>query len=244
MRRIDPARRPPSFACEPRAGTACPQSNLKNLFIIFLPYAISESVDRDEVITFRESGKIAAFLRALVARGGMTDLERRIVQQEGLEVYRHAGYLDRDGHTISASGDEDAAVERYANHQMKRKLIELHPELAGELAHFIERRPHHPLPPVPPALATPGDALAQYLALVAYIDEKRDRGIIGHDKAHAMYEPAITVFEDSGIDYGEPDERTDKAVLVQAHHLMKKKLLEIHPELADEVRNLGVSRRL
>jgi hypothetical protein len=125
---------------------------------------------------------------------------------------------------------------------MKRKILELHPEMKEELDRFIEHRPYHPLPPVPPGLAQPGAALAQYHALIDYIARKRDEGVIKHEEAHAMYEPALVVFNDSGVDYGELSERTDKALLVQAHHLIKKKLLEIHPELADEIRNLGSSR--
>lgn len=201
-----------------------------------------DCVDRDEIIANRESGKIGAFLSAMVAQGRMTEFERQIVDQEAHEVYRHAGYLDQNGRLISTGGDESAAVERQSNHQMKRKIIELHPELEGELKRSIEHRPYHPLPPIPPALAKPGAAFKQYHALIGYIDDKRRQSVIKHEEAHAMYAPAIEVFNDSGVDYGELSERTDKAVLVQAHHLMKKKLLEIHPELADEVRNLGASR--
>jgi hypothetical protein len=199
-------------------------------------------MDRETVLAFRESDRISQFLEAMVARGRMTEFERQIVDQEGHEVYRHAGYLDRAGRVVSTGEDESAAVERQSNHQMKRKILEFHPEMEEELGRFIEHRPYHPLPPVPPGLARPGAALAQYHALIDYIARQRDEGVIQHEEAHAMYEPAIVVFNDSGVDYGELGERTDKAVLVRAHHLMKKKLLEIHPELADEVRNLGPSR--
>ena len=201
-----------------------------------------DGVDKETVNAFRESDKIDDFLRAMVAQRRMTAFEQQIVNQEGHEVYRQAGYLDQHGRHSADYGDEGAAVERQANHQMKRKIVEFHPELEGELNRFIEHRPHHPLPPVPSGLARSGAALAQYRGLIDYVERKREEGVIKHEEAHAMYAPAIEVFTDSGVDYGELSDRTDKAVLAQAHHLMKKTLMEIHPELASEVRNLGRTR--
>src|SRR5271166_5047266 len=63
-----------------------------------------DCVDRDEIIANRESGKIGAFLSAMVAQGRMTEFERQIVDQEAHEVYRHAGYLDQNGRLISTGG--------------------------------------------------------------------------------------------------------------------------------------------
>ncbi len=188
-------------------------------------------MDKHQVIADRESGKIDGFLTAMVAQGKMTVAEKQVVQQEWEGVARAAGWVDARGSLTGRVEDEaDAAVTRHINHLQKTKIIELHPELKVELERFIESRPYHPLPSVPAGLARPGVALTQYHALVDYIAAKRAEGVIGHEEAHAIYEPAITVFEDSGVYLANLDDKTDKAVLVQAYSLMKQKLLEIRPE--------------
>jgi hypothetical protein len=196
-------------------------------------------MNKDEVVAFRESERISQFLKAMVAQGKMTAFEEQIVRQEGHEIYRQAGYFDRHSRHQADMGDEAAAVIRQSNHRERQKILQIHPEMQAELDRFVEHREHHPLPPVSPGLAKPGAALAQYHSLIDYIARKRDQGVIEHEKAHEMYAPALQLFKDSGVFHSNLSEQTDKALLLQAHHLIKKKLLDFYPELGDDLRNQG-----
>lgn len=226
---------------------------VNNLHLILIVFAfrvharletciIRRPMDRDVVLAQRESRRILAFLTQAVEQGRMTAFEKQLIRQEASEVMRQAGYFDQQGRLIDVGGEENAAVARLSNHLQRKKLAELHPEQVDELATFIEERPYHPLPEVPPHLARPNVALDQYKRLLAFIDERRDDGSMQHGEAHDAYQPGIRVFEDSGASHFDLNEKTEKAVLVQATHLIRKKLLEIHPEFADQIRNLEQGR--
>jgi hypothetical protein len=199
-------------------------------------------MDRDEIEASRECVKIGRFLDDMVGQERMTMSEKRVVEREAEAVARAAGHLDAGGKPTGRGGDEFAAVARHENHVQKRKILELHPELEGELERFIAHRPHHPLPPVVGRLAVPGAALRQYRALIGYIDAKVEQGVITARESYQMNDPAIAVFQDSGVDSSALTERTDKAVIARAYHLMKRKLLELHPELAGDLPDPGPSR--
>ena len=200
-------------------------------------------MDRDVVETQRESQRIREFLQSMVSRGRITAFEQELVRQEGIELMRQIGYIDAQGLPAKAEGEEYAGVVRHGNHLKKAKLCELHPELAEELESHIAHRPYHPLPPVPAELARPGVAYRQYRKLMDYIDAMREAGTITRDDAYDIYEPIHVVFADSGVFIGDAaDARTPPAVLIQSYHKAKAKLLELHPELAEELRKLESSR--
>ena len=199
-------------------------------------------MDSQEIIACRESDRIIRFLALMVEQGRISDFERALVRQEAQEVHRQAGYLGQHGITGAAMGPERAAVQRQANYQERQKIIELHPELEKEMVAAIEFRPDYPEPKMTPALEKPGAALAQYRKLLRYIDEKRETGLIERDTAYLAYEPAIRLFEDAGVFRGELTENIDNILLIKAYNVIKNKLLDIRPDLADELRNLE-SRR-
>ena len=198
-----------------------------------------DMMDAVAIETGRELLKIAKFLDDMVEQERMTAFERELVKQEAAPVSQAAGYRDaRGNYTGVASGDELTAVLRHQNHLKKKKIGDLHPELKDELERYIAYRPYHPLPPVAGSFARQGVALQRYRALLEYIDEKRHEGVISVHESHIICEPAIRVFEDSGVFLADLDEQTDKAVIARAYHLVKARLLDLHPELAGEVRLL------
>lgn len=193
--------------------------------------------------TQRESQKIMEFLQVMTASGRITAFEQNLVAQEGIELMRQVGYLDARGRPAAAPDEEYAGVLRQGNHLEKAKLLELHPELAEELEQHISHRPYHPLPPVPTELARAGEAYRRYKELMEYVDAKRQSGLVTRDEAYSIYEPAHVVFADSGVFMGDAgDSRMPPAVLIQACRLAEARLLELHPELADELRNLRSGR--
>jgi hypothetical protein len=196
-----------------------------------------------EVEASRESLRIGEFLKVMLEQGRLTPFEREIIEQEEEEAFREAGYLDQDNRpTTVRHAEEFGPIQRHANHRMRKKFSELHPEMIDELTQFIELRKHHPLPPLPPELSRPGAAHKGYLALLSFIEEKRKNGEISHREAHDIYEPSCEVMADAGVNHITVHEMTNPAVLAQAATLMKRKLLELHPEMSDAVRNLGPAR--
>lgn len=199
-------------------------------------------MNREEVEAAREGIKISRFLDEMVEEERMTPTEEQLVRRAGQAIARAAGHLDANNRPAGGAWEEFCAVTRHENHVEKQKIIELRPELKDDLERFINHRPYHPLPPVVGSLAAPGAALRQYRALIRYIDAKVDEGVITRMESYQMNDPVIAVCYDSGVAYGEMSEQTDKAVVARAYHLMKRKLLELHPELAEELPGRGPSR--
>ena len=200
-------------------------------------------MDQETVLALRESRRISSFLREMDDSGRITPFERRLVIEEASEVHRRAGYLDLDDVPADvAMGAEKLGVVRQANHAQRSKILELHPELGAELEQAIAKRLDVADPARPHTPGQPGAALAGYLALLDFIDRKRDGGQISRDEAYAAFDPAVTLFEDAGIDMDHLTAATDPIVLRKAEHAVREKLLALRPELAGEVRNLGSSR--
>ncbi|HWB14111.1 MAG TPA: hypothetical protein VFE62_01455 [Gemmataceae bacterium] len=77
-----------------------------------------------------------------------------------------------------------------------------------------------------------------YQAVETYVLAKHKEGVLLDDElTDVLAEFSKTVV--SAGEKWEPDDPAFLAVLTQAAFCMKKRLLELHPELADEVRNLG-----
>jgi hypothetical protein len=205
-------------------------------------WSMQSCMDKETVLAQRESGRISSFLRNMVEEGKITPFEQQLVKQEGQDLFRQAGYLDSENRLKAEMGNEAGAVQRQANYRQRQKIIELHPELEAALTRSIEHRQLYAAAKLTPLLEKPGVALAQYLELLDFIMDKRDRGAMTRDEAHAAYEPAIRLFEDEGISMGELSNQTDKAVLVKARQAVELKLQELRPEFAEEIRNLRAGR--
>lgn len=190
----------------------------------------------------REAARIASFLDTAVAEGRLTAFDRELIHEEGREVFRAAGYMGGRDEVLEALDDDSLGVVKQSNHRERSKLASLRPELADSLTQHIEERQYHPLSAVPAELEATGAALQKYRSLMAFIQRKRNDGTISHDDAHTAYEPAIAVFNDSGVDYAELNLTTDKAVLAAAEGLMRERLRELRPELGETLASLGTQR--
>jgi hypothetical protein len=199
-------------------------------------------VDRADVLALHEAGRIDRFLKAMADAGKLSEFEWQVINQERDEAYRRAGYRDESDRPTHSTGDEFTGVVRHTSQLRRQKLVEFHPELTAELDRQLAEQKYHPLPPVPIHLMRPGAALQEYQALMGYIWEKRKTGQIKQDAAYDAYAPAIELFNQAGVDDTELDLQTDKALLAHAANLMRKMLVETHPELANEITKLGSGR--
>ena len=170
--------------------------------------------------------------------GVLTDDDWSVVKREEARIYQEVGYTEKHGKFKAADGDEFIAVCKQINHLMRKKIGELHPELVDELNRWISEA-RYPLPPLPPELEVPGVALRQYRDLMIYLDDMGRKGLISREHSYGATDPAAALFAEHGVQRFEIDLDTDKAVLYGAAQVIRRKLLEVRPDLADEIANLG-----
>lgn len=199
-------------------------------------------MDRELVLARREENRIDDFMLDMVRQGKLSDFHYRLVREEAIELYDQAGYRDSERHGLADPGQEEAAVQRQINHRLRQKLLELHPEFEEDLKQAIEFRQAFPAPVMTPELEKPGAALAAYQRLIAFIEQKRDTGELQRDDAYAAYDVVDRLFADEGIDQDQLTNQTDKIALLKATRALEDKLLEMRPDLADELRNLRSGR--
>jgi hypothetical protein len=199
-----------------------------------------DGLDKKHIAILREGFQLEDFITAKEERGELTAQESELIAAAGREVLIRAGLLDRNRRIIAGIAVEHIPILRHSDHVEKRKLLELHPECKDELEQHIQLRKRLPLPPVPSHLVKPGAAYRDYRAVKDFIDRKWKEGVLTRDQADDIRAPGFEVFHDVGVI--EVTRRVDPAALALASQLIKEKLLELHPELADEVRNLGASR--
>jgi hypothetical protein len=190
------------------------------------------------VLTLEEYSRIIDFLTSRMKAGMLTDADWDAVKGEEARINHEVGYTDKHGKYNAADGDEFIAVAKQINHQMRKKIGELHPDLVDELNQWISET-RYPLPPLPPEFEVPGVALRQYRDLMLYLDDKSRKGLISDDHAYSATDPAAALFAEHGVQRFEVDLNTDKAVLHGAAEVIRRKLLEVRPDLADEIANLG-----
>jgi hypothetical protein len=97
----------------------------------------------------------------------------------------------------------------------------------------------YPLPQLPPEFEVPGVALRQYRDLMLYLDDKSRKRLISDDHVYGATDQGAALFAEHGVRRFEVDLNTDKAVLYGAFELTRRKILEVRPDLADEIASLG-----
>jgi hypothetical protein len=198
-----------------------------------------KTLEADEtVLVLEEYSRIIDFLISRMKAGVLTDSDWSVVKGEEARINHEVGYTDKHGKYNAADGDEFIAVAKQINHLMRKKIGELHPDLVDELNQWISET-RYPLPPLPPELEVPGVALRQYRDLMIYLDDMGRKGLISDEHAYGATDPAAALFAEHGVQRFEIDLNTDKAVLYGAAQVIRRKLLEVRPDLADEIANLG-----
>ena len=205
-------------------------------------YVTIPCMDRELVLAHREGDRIGDFMLEMVRQEKLSPFHHQLVIEEGAEVLRQAGYIDSQDRHLADMGEEELAVTRHINDRKRQKLLELHPEFEEALKQAIAYRQVFPTPVMTPEFEKPGAALAAYRKLLAFIDLKRDRGELKRDDAYAAYEVVDRFFADEGIDQDQLTNKTDKIVIIKATKALEDKLLEVRPDLADELRNLRSGR--
>jgi hypothetical protein len=189
------------------------------------------------VLTLEEYSRIIDFLTSRMKAGVLTDADWDAVKGEEARINHEVGYTDKHGEFNAADGDEFIAVAKQINHLMRKKIGELHPDLVDELNQWISET-RYPLPPLPPELEVPGVALRQYRDLMVHLDDMGRKGLISDEHAYGATDLGAALFAEHGVQRFEIDLNTDKAVLYGAAELIRRKLLEVRPDLADEIANL------
>jgi len=75
-----------------------------------------------------------------------------------------------------------------------------------------------------------------------FLFEKQDEGRITPKEGSNVVNAGLVVFDQSGLELGPDANDLTVAVFRQMLHVMKQALLQMHPELMDEVRNRGLER--
>ena len=89
---------------------------------------------------------------------------------------------------------------------------------------------------------TPQGAMRELQAIKDFCDMQYVAGKLSIDEAAIVYHEANrTIVEEAGI-YPLGDDAVSAAVTRQSVHLMRKKLLELHPEFADALREFDSGR--
>lgn len=75
-----------------------------------------------------------------------------------------------------------------------------------------------------------------------YLHTKVEDGVVSMREMEAVLMELVNTVHEAGSTRGGPGDESYSAVLRQATHRMKRVLANLHPELADEVRNLSSHR--